>query len=147
LSDEAKRTVEVTLTSVGMAAYEATGARSGGKIVLDGPPDIGGEGRGMRPMELLLSALAGCSVMDVGKILRQQREPLEGLRVEVKGLRADAVPSPYTEIHLVFIARGAVAPQKLERAVRLAVEKYCSVGASLAPEIRVTHEARLEPST
>jgi putative redox protein len=62
----------------------------------------------------------------------------------VKGLRRDAVPPPYTEIRMVFIARGAVAPQKLDRAVRLAVEKYCSVGASLDPNVVVTHEARLE---
>jgi putative redox protein len=142
--DEEKRAVHVTLTSVGPAAYEAVGERSGGELVLDGPPALGGEGRGMRPMELLLTSLAGCAAMDVGKILRQQREPLEGLRVEVKGVRADAVPAPFTEIHLTFIARGAVAPQKLARAVRLAVEKYCSVGASLAPGIVARHEARLE---
>jgi putative redox protein len=143
--DQAKPPVRVTLTSIGPAAYEAVAERSGGALVLDGPPELGGEGRGIRPMELLLPSLAGCAAMDVGKILRQQREPLEGLRVEVSGVRADAVPAPFTEIHLIFVARGAVAPQKLERAVRLAVEKYCSVGASLAPEIVVRHEARLEP--
>lgn len=139
----ARSTMKVTLEQVGPAAFEST-AGSGGQLVVDGAPEIGGEGRGMRPMEVLLSALASCSAMDVVKILRQQREPLEHLRIEVVGERADAVPAPYETIRLVFVARGAVDPHKLERAVKLGVEKYCSVGASLDPKIEVTWEARRE---
>lgn len=132
----------VTLARVGPAAFEAE-AGSGGRVILDGKREIGGEDRGMRPMELLLTSLAGCAAMDVVHILRKQKEPLEDLRIEVVGTRAEAVPAPFTAITLRFIASGAVNEAKLKRAVTLSVEKYCSVGSSLAPSIAITHEAVL----
>lgn len=136
--------MKVTLERVGHAAFEAT-AGSGGTLVVDGSPEIGGEGRGMRPMELLLSAVASCAAMDVVKILvNQQKQPVEALRVEIEGERADAVPAPFTKMRLVFVARGDVDVRKLERAVSLSVEKYCSVRATLGG-VEVTWEARLEP--
>jgi len=134
----------VVLEQIGAAAFEATAA-GGGNLVVDGAPEIGGEGRGMRPMELLLSALASCSAMDVVQILRQQRQGLEHLSVEIEGERAEAVPAPYRRIRVVFRARGEIDEHKLRRAVQLGVEKYCSVGASLDPTIRVTWEAQLLP--
>lgn len=136
--------MRVELTQVGPAAFEATGAASGGKLIVDGAPDIGGEGRGMRPMELLLSSVASCGAMDVVKILRQQRQPLERLRIEVEGERKDAIPSPFAKIKLVFVAKGDVDAHKLQRAVALSVEKYCSVVATLAPDVEITWEARRE---
>jgi putative redox protein len=138
-------TVKVTLDKIGPAAFQAH-AGSGGEVVLDGSPEIGGEGRGMRPMELLLTSLASCAAMDVVHILGKQKQPLEGLSIEVTGTRVDAVPAHFSAIHLRFVATGAVAPNKLERAVRLGVEKYCSVGASLRPDIDVTWEAIHEPA-
>ncbi len=137
--------MKVVLERVGHAAFEAKGD-SGGTLVVDGAPDIGGEGRGMRPMELLLSALASCSAMDVVHILvNKQKQPLEHLRIEIDGARAEGVvPAPFRKIHMVFMARGAVDPNKLARAVDLAVEKYCSVKDSLSPEIAISWEARLE---
>jgi len=140
---EGEKTMRVRLAQVGAAAFEAT-AGSGGQLVVDGAPEIGGEGRGMRPMELLLASVASCSAMDVLHILRKQKEPLEHLAIEIEGARADAVPSPYTRMKLVFVARGAVDAHKLERAVGLAVEKYCSAIATLAPGVAVTWEARGE---
>ena len=136
--------LKVVLDKIGAAAFDAR-AGSGGAVVLDGSPEIGGEGRGMRPMELLLTAHASCAAMDVVHILRKQNEPLEGLHVEIEGSRADAVPARFTAIHVKFVARGAVSPKKLDRAVKLGVEKYCSVGASLAPDIAVTWEAAIDP--
>ncbi|HVJ94830.1 MAG TPA: OsmC family protein [Labilithrix sp.] len=137
--------MKVTLDRIGHAAFEATASVSGGKLVVDGAPDIGGEGRGMRPMELLLASVASCSAMDVVHILvNKQREPLEDLRVEIEGVRADAVPSPFTKMHMVFMAKGAVDDNKLQRAVSLAVEKYCSARATLGG-VTVTWEARREP--
>jgi putative redox protein len=135
--------MKVKLAQVGAAAFEAT-AGSGGKLVVDGAKEIGGEDRGMRPMELLLASVASCAAMDVVHILRKQKEPLEHLAIEIEGARGEGEPSPYTRIHVVFVARGAVDSNKLTRAVSLAVEKYCSATASLAPEIPVTWEARLE---
>lgn len=137
------KTMRVRLDQIGAAALEAT-AGSGGRLIVDGAPDIGGEGRGMRPMELLLASIASCSAMDVLHILRKQKAPIEHLSVEVEGTRSEAVPSPFTRIKLVFIVRGAVDEHMLRRAVSLAVERYCSARASLAGEIEVAWEARLE---
>jgi putative redox protein len=135
--------MKVVLDRVGHAAFEAR-AGSGGTVVVDGSPDIGGEGRGMRPMELLLAAVASCSAMDVVHILvNKQKEPLEHLRVEIEGERPARTPAPFERMKLVFIARGNVDPHKLERAVSLSVEKYCSVRATLG-DVEVSWEARHE---
>ena len=135
------KTMRISLSQTGTAAFQARSSE-GTELILDGSPEIGGAGLGMRPMELLLTSLAGCSAMDVLHILRQQRQPLENLDVQLEGTRKDAVPSPFERIHLVFTVRGDVADNKLQRAVALSVEKYCSVAASLSPEIAVTWEAR-----
>lgn len=136
--------MKVVLERIGHAAFEAT-AGSGGKLLVDGSPEIGGEGRGMRPMELLLSAVASCSAMDVVHILvNKQKEPLEHLRIEIEGERPSTIPAPFTRMKLVFIAKGNVDDGKLQRAVSLAVEKYCSARATLG-DVEVTWEARREP--
>jgi putative redox protein len=136
------KTHVVRLSQVGAAAFEATAA-GGGTLIVDGPPDMGGEGRGMRPTELLLSALASCSAMDVVNILRKQRQPLEKLSIRIDGERADAVPAPFTKIQLTFFAEGAIDDHKLQRAVQLAVEKYCSVRVTLDPKVEITWTAKL----
>jgi putative redox protein len=138
----AEKKVHVRLDQVGAAAFDATGD-SGGKLVVDGAPEIGGTGSGMRPMELLLSSVASCSAMDVLHILRKQKEPIEHLTIDIEGVRPDATLAPFTRMKLVFIVRGNVNPQKLERAVSLAVEKYCSARATLGG-VEVTWEARLD---
>lgn len=138
--------MRVRLDQIGTAAFEAT-AGSGGKLVVDGAPEVGGEGRGMRPMETLLTSVASCSAMDVLHILRQQKEPIEGLAIEIEGVRLDATPSPFVRMELVFVARGnGLDDHKLQRAVALAVEKYCSARATLGAGVEVTWEARIEAS-
>ena len=134
------KTMEVKLRRVRGALFEATNA-SGQKALVDGPPELGGQGEGVRPMEMVLMSLAGCSALDVIHILeKQQKEPLVDLDVSVKGERADAVPAVYTAIALHFEASGAVdAPHKLERAVKLSMEKYCSVAKMLQPGVTITH--------
>jgi putative redox protein len=144
VADKGETTMRVQLDLVGPAAFEAT-AGSGGSLVVDGAPDIGGEGRGMRPMELLLASVASCSAMDVLHILRKQKERLEGLSVTIEGVRPDAVPSPFARMKLVFVARGTdLDAHKVQRAVGLAVEKYCSVSATLDQRVAITWEARVE---
>ena len=101
-------------------------------------------GEGVRPMEALLMALAGCSALDVIHILeKQQKEPLGDLDVAVRGLRADAVPAVYTDIAVDFEASGSVNPAKLERAVKLSMEKYCSVAKMLQPTATITYTVKL----
>ncbi len=140
----ATKTVRVRLERVGTVAFEATGEASGGTMILDGSADIGGEGRGMRPMEILLTSLASCAAMDVVHILRKQRQPLETLRIEAEGDRADATPAPYTRVRFLFVGNRGLDEHKLRRAVSLGVEKYCSAISSLDPAIEVSWEARLE---
>lgn len=136
--------MKVSLKRVGPAAFEAS-AGSGGGAIIDGSPEIGGEGRGMRPMEALLTSLASCAAMDVVHILNRQKEPLEDLQIEVEGERGEGTPTPFTRIHLTFTAIGAgLTDKKVRRAVALSVEKYCSVGASLDPAIEVTHTTKVE---
>ena len=79
--------------------------------------------------------------MDVVHILSKQSEPLANLEVDAEAERKDATPAPLTRLHLRFVAHGGVDAHKLERAVQLAVEKYCSVVESLKDEIEITHSA------
>ena len=138
--------MKVTLKKVAAVAFEATAETSGATVSLDGKADIGGEGRGMRPTELLLSGLGGCAGIDVAHILRRQKEPLEDLTIEVSGVRTDEPPHRFTSFHLRFVATGDVNEAKLERAVRLSVEKYCTVRNTLDPEAPVTWEAVKAPT-
>lgn len=138
-------TLRMEMHRVGPAAFRAV-AGNGGEVMLDGAPSIGGEGRGMRPMELLLTAIASCASMDIVHILRKQGEPLDDLEVHAEGDRKDATPAPFTEVRLRFIAHGtagerALDAHKVTRAVSLGVEKYCSVSASLDPTIRIVWSA------
>ena len=132
--------MKITMRRVSGAKFEATN-EAGSAVTLDGPPDVGGQGEGMRPMELFLAALAGCSAVDVLHIMAKQRQPLEDLDIQVEGTRADAVPAVFTDIHLTFTGSGAIDDDKLKRAVDLSIEKYCSVAKMLNPDVRVTHSA------
>ncbi|MCC5933897.1 MAG: OsmC family protein [Candidatus Cyclonatronum sp.] len=124
--------------------FEATNA-DGSTVHIDGSPAIGGEGKGMRPMELLLTAVASCSVFDIVSILQKQREPLEDVQISARGKRGEGADvKPFTEIKLVFTLKGALNQEKARRAVSLAVEKYCSVGASLDPNIPVSWDVVFE---
>jgi len=135
--------MEIALRRVRGALFEATNA-GGQKMLLDGPADLGGQGEGLRPMEVVLAALAGCSALDVIHILeKQQKEPLTDLDVRVRGQRADAVPAVYTAIEVEFVASGPVNPAKLDRAVKLSMEKYCSVSKMLQPGVAITFSSRV----
>lgn len=110
----------------------------GASITLDAAPSIGGQGAGMRPMEALASALAACMSIDVLAILRKQRQDVRLFEVAVEATRKDAVPAAFERFELVFTVNPEVALDKLEHAVHLSHEKYCSVSASLNPDIAFT---------
>lgn len=116
--------------------FAATNA-SGWTIHTDGGPAYGGREQGFRPMELVLTALAGCAGIDIVGILDKGRQPYERLSVRVEGDRGEGVPAPFTEIRLHWRAEGAVDPKRFGRAVELAVGKYCSVGVMLSPTVRI----------
>ncbi|MGA2908998.1 MAG: OsmC family protein [Terracidiphilus sp.] len=132
----------IKLVQTGPAKFTATNA-AGATGVIDGPADLGGEHAGLRPTETLLSALAGCSAMDVLQIMKKQRQKLERLEVEVEAERADAIPAVFTKIHLRFKGYGTIDLEKLQKAVKLSIEKYCSVSKMLQPKVAITAEGVL----
>lgn len=94
---------------------------------------------GPSPMELLLTALAGCSGTTVLSILQKKREPVEGLEVCVEGKRAEEHPKVYTDIDMVFRVYGAVKPESVARAIELSETKYCGVSVMLSETAVLTH--------
>lgn len=117
---------------------------SGHAIVLDGPPDVGGEDTGMRPTELLLVALGGCSGMDVASVLKKKRQNFTGLSVNVSGTKAESHPRRFTGIDVEFVVTGkGVQESAVQRAIKLSMEKYCSVKATIDPEVRINTSYRI----
>lgn len=112
--------------------FEATAPSSSVKVNIDGPDSIGGEGKGVRPMELVLIALGSCSVFDLTTILEKQRQEIEDIQVEVVGQRRDEIPNIFTKIHITFKLKGNIDEVKAQKAAELAVKKYCSVHDMLA---------------
>ncbi|MCC7121017.1 MAG: OsmC family protein [Gammaproteobacteria bacterium] len=114
---------------------------SGHAVVLDGPPDAGGRNIGMRPMEMMLVGMGGCTAFDVVAILRKARQAVVDCRVELDAERADAVPQVFTRIHVHFIVTGrALNAAQVERAVKLSAEKYCSASIMLGRTAEITHD-------
>ena len=108
---------------------------------MDASPDIGGEGTGMRPMQLLLAAVGGCSAIDVLLILKKQKQQVESYEIEVTGEREKLGDySLFKEICLHYKLRGKITLEKAERAVKLSVDKYCSVSKTLEPTAKITYK-------
>jgi len=112
----------------------------GNTIHMDASPDVGGQNLGMRPMQMLLAAMGGCSVIDIISILKKQRQDLKDVKVTVTGEREkDVVPALYTEVHAHFRLFGNIDKDKADKAVTLSVEKYCSVAKTLEKSAKVTY--------
>lgn len=105
---------------------------TGHAIVMDGDAEVGGNDTGMRPMEMLLIGLGGCSGMDVASILQKKKQQVTGVDINVKGEKADTYPKKFTEIGIEFTVSGKdLSEDAVKRAVELSMEKYCSVKATL----------------
>ena len=121
----------------GMMFLGETG--SGHAVVMDGAPEAGGRNHGIRPMEMLLLGLGGCTSFDVVLILKLGREPVNGCQVEITAERADSDPKVFTKIHLDYRLSGkGLAPAKVERAIALSKEKYCSASIMLGATADIT---------
>ena len=121
---------------------------SGHKIVLG--TAFGSEGRspGPSPMELVLIGMGGCSGYDVVHILEKGREAIENVAVELEAERAQQEPKVFTRIHMHFVVMGrGVAPEKVERAIALSVQKYCSASAMIAKTATITHDFEVVDTT
>ncbi len=114
----------------------------GNIVLLDNKTDD--EPKGSSPMDLILRGIAGCSSIDVVMILRKQQHELQDLRVEVDGYREDGnIPNVFKKIHLDFILEGDVPASKVERAVKLSMDKYCSVSKMLEKAAEISYSIQL----
>jgi putative redox protein len=114
---------------------------SGHSVVMDGAPDAGGRNLGVRPLEMLLLGLGGCTAFDVVSILRKSRQQLVDCEVEIEAERADDIPKVFTKIHLHFIVSGRDLDRgKVAKAIDLSADKYCSASRMLEKTAAITHD-------
>ena len=118
---------------------------NGHSVVIGRSPDPAHDWVGIKPSELLLMAVASCATHDVVGIMAKQREPLQNIKVLCSGDQQASPPYTFTRIHLHYIAYGPVNPLRLERAIRLSEDKYCSVISSLRPGVVVTSDFEVVP--
>ena len=114
---------------------------TGHAMVIDGAPAEGGRNLGPRPLELLLMGLGSCTAFDVVLILRKGREKVTDCVIEVEAERAATDPKVFTRIHMHYrVAGRGLAPAKVERAIALSAEKYCSASAIMSKTATITHD-------
>ena len=114
---------------------------SGHTITMDGPPESGGENLGVRPMEMLLLGVAGCTMIDVVTTLKKMRQDLSHLETKINAERASEHPKVFTDIHIQFILKGQnLDEKKVDKAITLSAEKYCSASIMLGETATITHD-------
>lgn len=114
---------------------------SGHALVMDGAPESGGRNLGMRPMELLLIGMGGCTQFDIVTILKKARQHITDCVAEITAERAETVPKVFTRIHVHFVVTGkGLNPVQVERAIKLSAEKYCSASLMLGKVAEITHD-------
>lgn len=127
-------------------AFEAE-TDSGHRLVMDGSPDVGGQNLGPRPMETVLIGTGACSAIDVILILKKSRQAVTDCFVELEADRATSDPKVFTRIHFHFVVSGqSLDPVKVDRAIRLSAETYCSASAMLAKTAAITHDFEIRES-
>jgi putative redox protein len=119
----------------------------GHRLTVDADPRFGGKGQGPLPKPLVLTALGGCTGMDLVSLLKKMQMPFDSLAVEVEGESREEHPQVYTRIHIRYILKGKqLERDKIDKAIGLSLEKYCAVNAMLAKSAAVSHEVILNPS-
>jgi putative redox protein len=113
---------------------------SGHAVVMDGAPEAGGRNIGVRPMEMVLLGLGGCTAFDVVMILEKGREKITACDVQLEAERAQENPRVFTSVKIAYQLRGhKLNPAAVERAIKLSLEKYCSATAMIAKTARIDH--------
>ena len=126
------------LAGSGMAFMAETG--TGHILNMDGAPEAGGRNLAPRPMELMLASAGGCTAFDVVLILQRSRQNISACEVSLQAERAETDPKVFTKINLHFTVKGKdLDPSKVERAINLSHDKYCSATAMLANTAEITH--------
>jgi putative redox protein len=114
---------------------------SGHVVVMDGPPESGGRNLGVRPMEMLLLGMGGCTAFDVMHILRKGRHDVRDCQALLDAERAESDPKVFTRIHVHFVVEGkGLSDAAVGRAIQLSAEKYCSASIMLGKTADVTHD-------
>lgn len=132
--------MKVTVQKLDKDLHMEAENEQGGLIRMDGNTEIGGLEGGFSPMQLLLAGVGGCSAIDIIGILEKQKQDLQDLRVEVNGDKQKKdTYSEFKTIHLKFIFSGNLDPKKVERAIELSINKYCSVSKALEKGSKITY--------
>jgi putative redox protein len=114
----------------------------GNVVHVDGSQSIGGSGEGVRPMQLLVMGLGGCSAIDIVLILKKQKQIIDDLQIVLDAERhEDRIPATFRKIHLTYNFKGQLDSKKVKRAVTLGIDKYCSVTKILEETCDITFES------
>lgn len=114
---------------------------SGHSVIMDGPPEDGGRNLGVRPMEMLLLGMGGCTAFDVMLILKKGRQLVTDCEVQMEAERKEEPPKIFTKIHAHFIVTGkGLSEQQVKRAIQLSAEKYCSASIMLGEVAEISHD-------
>ena len=117
---------------------------SGHLVNMDGAPEAGGRNLAPRPMELLLAGAGGCTAFDVVMILKKARQAITGCKVKLEAVRSETEPKVFTHINMKFIVTGkGLDPVRVEKAVNLSHEKYCSATIMLGKTAEITHSIEI----
>jgi putative redox protein len=135
-----EKSMKATVKWAGEASFEGV-SESGHTVVMDGSPESGGRNRGPRPMELLLLGMGGCTAFDVVLILRKGRQDISDCVAQIDAERAPTDPKVFTRIHVHFVVTGrGLDPKRVDNAIHLSAEKYCSASIMLAKTAEITHD-------
>jgi putative redox protein len=135
--------VKATIKWLDGVSFEGV-SESGHSVIMDGAPESGGENLGMRPMEMLLLGLGGCTSYDVVTILKKSRQDVKDCSAEITAERAENIPKVFTKIHIHFILEGNnLDVSVVERAINLSATKYCSASIMLEKSVIITHDFKI----
>ncbi len=114
---------------------------SGHSVVLDGPPENGGQNLGVRPMEMLLMGMGGCTAFDIILILKKGRHDIKDCEILLDAERAETDPKVFTRINIHYVIKGKnLTESAVKRAIELSAEKYCSASIMLGKSAEITHD-------
>lgn len=120
-------------------------SETGHAVVMDGAPENGGRNIGMRPMEMLLIGMGGCTSFDVVTILKKARQPIVDCVAVISAERTNEIPKVFTKIHVHFVITGNdLNETQVARAVKLSAEKYCSASIMLSKSVEITHDYEIK---
>ena len=136
--------MHITVKRKNAAMHFVAQNEEGLSVHLDGTPEIGGQNLGIRPMENLLASLGGCSGIDVQLILGKQRQIADSLEMQITAERQkDVTPSLFEDINVVFKLTGNLDASKVQKAVDLSMQKFCSVAKILEQSTSINYQIEL----